>query len=405
MENKGIAGAQDTRIGMNPIIQEEEELNWETQLKLIRKAQRKAYEAEKERITEQYNVEDKSTEELMADYAKNDLYNEYLVHLAVLTCDQATVEDFILPNGRLVRLGDRKKSRMQEKLVVDENPIYSNELRYATDADTLKYYNISPFWCNCKRMQISREEMINIMKDKDCYKFGVCRHLMKLERRWSNMPMEEGGYLEQTDIYPIVGGSTIEFAERKAQGITMTSVLFCKQGGIIYPKTSGQDKEFIESFEYLTDEEILFVTTIYGEAVRCSEYSWQAIANIIKNRVGTREWSKYTSVSEVIMNTGFDAYTNPNIPFREAEKYFENRDFTNTKIEEMIRIVIPIYRGNVDDITGGAVLYYSPRALKSLHQKNPSKYPNETPRWDFSRLEEVTIMGAENDDFLFYKYK
>ena len=128
MENKGIVGAQDTRIGMDPIIKEEEELSWETQLELIRKAQKKAYEAEKERITEQYNVEGKSTEELMTDYAKDNLYKEYLVHLAVLTCDQATVEDFILPNGRVVHLRDRKESRMQEKLEVDENPVSSNGL-------------------------------------------------------------------------------------------------------------------------------------------------------------------------------------------------------------------------------------------------------------------------------------
>lgn len=214
--------------------------------------------------------------------------------------------------------------------------------------------------------------------------------------------MKERSYLEQTDIYPTGDGPILDFAERKSQGITMTSVLFCKQGGIIYPVTSGQ---VIESFYRLTDEETLFVTTIYGEAASCSEYSWQAIANVIINRIGTREWKKYTTVSEVIKYTGFDAYNNPNDPFREAEKYFENRDFTNEKIEKMINIVIPIYRGCVEDITGGAVLYYSPKALKKLHEENPQKYTKEIPDWDFSKLDQVTITGMENDDFLFYRYK
>ncbi len=31
--------------------------------------------------------------------------------------------------------------------------------------------------------------------------------------------------------------------------------------------------------------------------------------------------------------------------------------------------------------------------------------PNEIPKWDFSKLEEVTIIGAENDDYLLYRYK
>ena len=145
MENKGIVGAQDTRIGMDPIIKEEEELSREEHIKRIREAQEKAYEAEKERITEQYKKEGKSIEELMTDYAKDDLYNEYLVHRAVLTCDQATVKDFILPNGQRVPLCDRKESRKQGELEVDENPVYSNGLCYATVRDTIKYYNIPPF--------------------------------------------------------------------------------------------------------------------------------------------------------------------------------------------------------------------------------------------------------------------
>ena len=154
----------------------------------------------------------------------------------------------------------------------------------------------------------------------------------------------------------------------------------------------------------MSEDEVIFVTTIYGEANLSSEVTWQAIACLIMNRIGVKEWAEYATPIEVIKYSGFDAYSYPNQPFKEAKVYFENRDYTNEKIERMIELVIPIYRGEVDDITGGAVLYYSPNAQKALHEEHPQKYP-EKPTWDFSKIEEVEIEGTENDDFKFYRYK
>ncbi|MFA9466988.1 MAG: RHS repeat-associated core domain-containing protein [Velocimicrobium sp.] len=59
----------------------------------------------------------------------------------------------------------------------------------------------------------------------------------------------------------------------------------------------------------LTKEQKLLITTVYGEAANCSEASWEAIANVIMNRVGTREWKKYDTVTDVIENSGFDCNT------------------------------------------------------------------------------------------------
>jgi len=70
----------------------------------------------------------------------------------------------------------------------------------------------------------------------------------------------------------------------------------------------------------------------------------------------------------------------------------------------MIMVVIPIYREEAEDITNGSVLYYSPKAQAALHAKYPNTY-KAIPNWNFSKLEEVKISGAENDDFKFYKYK
>lgn len=56
--------------------------------------------------------------------------------------------------------------------------------------------------------------------------------------------------------------------------------------------------------EQLTDEEKLFIQTIYGEADNSSEASWKAIANVIMNRVGKYDWKKYKTPAEVIKKSG-----------------------------------------------------------------------------------------------------
>lgn len=195
------------------------------------------------------------------------------------------------------------------------------------------------------------------------------------------------------------------------------SYMICNFGqGIIYFKDSGQDfKDAIhkeadslfgrgDEFANLSEDEILLVTAIYGEAADCSKNAWEAIANVIMNRVGTHEWKKYTNPVDIIKYTGFDAYNNPNEPYRQAKVYFENRDYSNSKIEEMVQTVIPILRGEAEDITGGCVLYYSPEAQKALHKEYPQAYP-EVPGWTQSpKVEYVEIDGLENDDFKFYRY-
>ena len=131
------------------------------------------------------------------------------------------------------------------------------------------------------------------------------------------------------------------------------SYMICNYGqGLIYFKDSGQNFKnaiYKESdnifgreneFEDLSEDEILFVKVLYGEASACSSTSWEAIANVVMNRVGVYEWSKYKTPIEIIKYTGFNAYKKPNNPYREAEEYFENRDYSNLEIEKMIQIVL-----------------------------------------------------------------
>ncbi|MBW7567749.1 peptidoglycan DD-metalloendopeptidase family protein [Chromobacterium subtsugae] len=144
----------------------------------------------------------------------------------------------------------------------------------------------------------------------------------------------------------------------------------------------------------------VFVATIYGEAAGQSTASWQAIANVIMNRIKQgREWKKYKTPADIVKNTGFDAYTQKNKPYQEAYNYLANGTSTphSGKIDLLKSTVAPIYTGNAADNAQRAVLYYSPKAQEKLYKKAPS--------WNFSLLEEVQVSGAEKDDFKFFRYK
>jgi len=66
--------------------------------------------------------------------------------------------------------------------------------------------------------------------------------------------------------------------------------------------------------------------------------------------------------------------------------------------------VLPVYNREKADSTGGAVLYYSPKAQAQLANENPRMY-SRTPDWNFDVLDLVNVSGPENDDLEFYKYR
>ena len=69
----------------------------------------------------------------------------------------------------------------------------------------------------------------------------------------------------------------------------------------------------------------------------------------------------------------------------------------------MMQVIVPIYLGLSKDTTGGAVLYYSPKAQRALSAK--SKEYKLVPNWRWNVLERVYPTGVGRDDFAFYKYK
>lgn len=166
---------------------------------------------------------------------------EYLVDGAILTCTGSKKEiDTIYDNeyqdcsesdetiGEEVDVSLYAK-KVLRRLVVTENPDAEvTGLKHATIKDCEKEKNIYCFG-NCMWHPDNDEE---IQKFKNHTEFerkeGSCKHLMNLESQWDNYD---------------IGQSFLDFPDDdsvKKPGITMTSILFCKHGGFIYPITSGQ---------------------------------------------------------------------------------------------------------------------------------------------------------------------
>ena len=181
---------------------------------------------------------------------QDDVYDEYLVDGALLTCTRAKWGNFNLSSGENVRideLSDKLKTGIPtEYLRVLENPIFTNGIRHATVADTKQGWNIMPFPCNCRESATPKQEEIIKANMSDCRSHGVCKYLMELEEEWENInfdvPYARFPDAKMNSVLEDKQASEIldSLSANQKEGITMTSVLFCKHGGFIYPLTSGQ---------------------------------------------------------------------------------------------------------------------------------------------------------------------
>lgn len=202
--------------------------------------------------------------------------DEYLVDGAVLSCSSATWNDFDLSDGEKIHIDgaeEKKKEGIPTGfLSVRENPLYTDNLHHATVADTKQGYNILPFFCNCKEPALPEQETKIKNNKADCQKNGVCKYLMDLEEEWENIDFSQSMYLSEEDISSL---SYEDFEDKDAtmsmeagnvggigdgvrtngqkKGIIMTSVLFCRHGGFIYPVTSGQ-KNRTEEFQFTLEQ-------------------------------------------------------------------------------------------------------------------------------------------------------
>lgn len=225
--------------------------------KEIRAVQEAVYEKETERLSYEEKATGEKFEELMRNYIEEDKYHQYLVDGAVLRCTAATTDDFTYAEGETVVLENKNDEVCYITLDVHENPMSVNHLIYATVKDTVQQINITPPKCNCRLAVNRNAERKRIADDMERNKNGVCRHLMELNDAWDNFEVDGTTYLKKVnavinlflseDGKGIVEGPGNIIGEE--DGITMTSVLFCKHGGLIMPVTSGQENIIPDSLE------------------------------------------------------------------------------------------------------------------------------------------------------------
>lgn len=421
------------------MLELDEELNWDSGLKECPGVDAMA-------MTEMPSYVEENLKELLAKYIDDD--NNYVVDGAFVKCDQMSKEPVQMYywNGKLGIEGEGGSAEIDYKLPeygqslpcfeVNPNEMEIRKFHAINSAQKtcgLRFGVISDRSClrdkiekenghdskdsvslrslgNCKIMRAA--DVLEINKRKYMAKiYGTCYCLMKPDAQWVN-PYCMEGLVENTEESQCCNTNehhnTMKWSteDGEEEGLTRLSTLLCARGGIITFSWSGQYVHDIQNkdnkYESLSNEEIMFIATIYGEGTNYSTETRQALAHAIMNRVGVREWKEYDTVEKIIQNTGFDAYNGS--LYKEAKSYLENRDYSNETIESIIDTVLPIYRKEQEDTTNNVVLFYSPEAQAKLHELNPSKYKNP-PGFVNDQVEEVYISGSENDDIKFFRYK
>jgi len=109
-----------------------------------------------------------------------------------------------------------------------------------------------------------------------------------------------------------------------------------------------------------TPQEKSYAATVYAEAGGQNNRTKQAVAHVMNNRIGTR--ADWLDIEAVLSATGqFNGYKN--YMYEAAMKYYDNGICDNVieqaAMDECLSIVIPICRGEVEDITGGALYFHS----------------------------------------------
>ncbi len=197
--------------------------------------------------------------------------------------------------------------------------------------------------------------------------------------------------------------------KQKDKDITVTPGYKGTVNGAVDEATKAEIKEW-KAKGYLkkgySEEFIIFASTVYGESASQSSVAWRAIAHVIMNRVGQREWKKHKTAAAIVQHTGFDAYSQQTSLYVKCKNYLEKGiGAPQKRIDLMVSVIEPVYLGTDADNTDGAQLYYSPKAQTQLHKKFPKNYKSK-PTWVNDKVKLVNVKEIlETDDFEFYAYK
>lgn len=202
---------------------------------------------------------------IFGEYVEREKMKEYLVDGAILKCSKSTLLPFQMKNTTGIMLKDVHKESEEERENRERTRLYvrkedgTMEVEksfYATTLDCKKGElcnqsieedkeegpNMYPFRCNCKEGcdRAEEEELIKEHID-ECKENGVCQYLMDLNDTWVNWPSEQRRFYEKRLVkVPIETEDGMKEFSVDAECVSMTSMLFCKHGGLITPVISGQ---------------------------------------------------------------------------------------------------------------------------------------------------------------------
>lgn len=165
--------------------------------------------------------------------------------------------------------------------------------------------------------------------------------------------------------------NTTQYTQPQTPSVTQTT-----------PSTSSNSNRPV------TAQEKSYAATVYAEAGGQNKKTKKAVAHVMHNRIGSRK--DWQNIEDVLSAKGqFSGYGNKNYNY--AMDYYNTGNcdnaLTKASLDECLEVVIPIYRGEESDFTGGAMYFHS------------FKSPNDWPYNNNFTL--VDIPGTEG--FWFYK--
>ena len=146
-------------------------------------------------------------------------------------------------------------------------------------------------------------------------------------------------------------------------------------------------------------EKAAMAAAVYAEAAAYNNQSKKAVANVIKNRVGTTTVNGKgfrNTIQDVISEPAqFSSYGNK--WYNEAITYYNTgtieNEYDRMVLKETMRVIIPIFYNEEEDITCGCTYFYSPISMVPK---------DRVPDW-VSGKTEVIIDGVDSRCFRFYK--
>jgi hypothetical protein len=132
------------------------------------------------------------------------------------------------------------------------------------------------------------------------------------------------------------------------------------------PSTPGGVPGSAPRFELRPDERDTVIRTIYGEAANEGEAGWQAVAEVIRNRVLTGKWGK-TAEDVVLAEGQFEPWMT-----MQGRQRMASLSPDSQKYQQIAAVVDRVFAGEAPDLTKGATHFFAPVAQRALGRKAPA---------------------------------